>query len=160
DGLRWTPPEQWHLTLAFLAAVPERRTEDLLRRLERAAARRPPLELAMAGGGCFPRPSAARVLWAGLEPGEAVTGLGRLATGVRAAAERAGAEPDHGRFRAHLTLARRNVPADLTRWVEALAGYRGPSWRAGAVELVRSELGRGESGRPRHVVVRSFPLTG
>jgi 2'-5' RNA ligase len=36
--LRWTLPEQWHLTLAFLAEVPDRRYDDLLARLERAAA--------------------------------------------------------------------------------------------------------------------------
>ena len=51
---RWTRPEGWHLTLAFMASVPERRLDDLLERLERAGRRRRPFTLSLAGGGAFP----------------------------------------------------------------------------------------------------------
>ena len=37
---RWTLPEQWHLTLAFMPDVEERRLDDLVERLARAANRR------------------------------------------------------------------------------------------------------------------------
>ena len=42
--LRWTVPEQWHLTLAFLPEVAERHEDELLERLARAARRRQPLQ--------------------------------------------------------------------------------------------------------------------
>src|SRR3954451_24125541 len=51
---RWVQPDQVHVTLAFLAEVPDRKLDDLVERLERAAARRTAFETAVAGGGAFP----------------------------------------------------------------------------------------------------------
>ena len=48
-GLRWTRPEQWHVTLAFLAEVDDRAREALTPRLERVAHRHAPPTLALAG---------------------------------------------------------------------------------------------------------------
>ena len=134
-GLRWIPPERWHLTLAFLGEVEERRLPDLTDRLLRAAARHPPLALRFAGGGRFGR----QVLWAGV--GGDVAVLGRLADSVTAAARRARLDVDDRPYRPHLTLARTRTPVDLRPLVPALAGYEGPEWTARRVELVRSRLG-------------------
>ena len=64
--LRWTSADQWHLTLAFMADVAPRHLDDLVERLGRAASRRTPFELALAGGGAFPNPGRAKVLYAGV----------------------------------------------------------------------------------------------
>jgi 2'-5' RNA ligase len=157
-NLRWSSPEQWHLTLAFLADVPERKLDDLQERLGRAASRRTVFGLSIAGGGAFPDVARARVLYAGLDVDDAVE-LDRLATGVRAAANRAGAAADGGRFRPHLTLARSRFPHDVTRWLRVLEAYRGPLWWADQIQLVSSQLGQGPHGRPLHQVVETFPLT-
>jgi len=155
-SLRWTRPEQWHVTLAFLAEVADRHTDELLERLERAAARRNQLVLRVAGAGAFPHAGHAKVLWAGLEhEGE---DLARLATGVRAAAAKSGIEVAGGRFRSHLTLARLGRPADVTRWLRVLDPYAGPSWQAREVALIVSHLGQGPNGRPRHEVRETFEL--
>jgi 2'-5' RNA ligase len=66
DGLRWTVPDQWHLTLAFMENVAERHLDDLVERLGRAAPRRTPFELGFAGGGAFPNAGRAKVLWLGV----------------------------------------------------------------------------------------------
>ena len=108
---RWSMRDQLHLTLAFLAEVPDRALDDLLDRLERAAKRRTPVPTAIAGGGAFPNVGRARVLWAGLdldEPGR--TELSRLATGARAAAVKAGLAVDGARFTPHVTVARLKHP--------------------------------------------------
>ena len=47
---RWSLPEQLHVTVAFLAAVPDRRVDDLVERLGRAAGRRTPVPTRIAGG--------------------------------------------------------------------------------------------------------------
>ncbi|GAA4346198.1 2'-5' RNA ligase family protein [Angustibacter luteus] len=157
--LRFVDRAQWHVTLAFLPDVPARCLDDLQDRLARAALRRNDFALAIAGGGAFPDVAAARVLYGSLDVPDGEE-LSRLATGTRAAASRAGAAPDGGRFRPHLTLARSRVSQDLTRWVRVLETFQGAVWWAQRIELVESRLGEGPGGRPVHEVVAGFPLGG
>jgi 2'-5' RNA ligase len=160
-SFRWTLPEQWHLTLAFMPVVADRHLDDLVERLARAGRRRTPFSLRAVGGGAFPNPARARVLWAGLETDEhARTELDRLATGTRAAATRAGADANGGRFKAHLTLARLGRPAEVSNWVRLLDAYDGPEWTVEEFALIESHLGEGPRRRPRHVVVETFALGG
>jgi 2'-5' RNA ligase len=165
-ALRWSAPDQWHLTLAFMASVPDRHLDGLLERLEHAAARRTPFRLALAGGGAFPDPARAKVLYAAVEaPGTGDgtgdgTELERLARGARAAAATAGTEVDGTRFHPHVTLARAGRPTQVTRWLRVLDAYRGPAWLVEEVVLVGSHLGEGPRGRPRHEEVAAFPLGG
>jgi len=156
--MRWVDSEQWHLTLSFLASVPERALDGLEERLERAARRRRAFDCRMRGGGVFPDVTRARVLWVGVEEADDGAHLARLAEGVRASCNRAGATPEGGKFRAHLTLARFRLPQDATRWVRVAETYTGPWWRAEEIQLIESRLGQGRGGRPRHDVVASFPL--
>ena len=85
-------------------------------------------------------------------------GARRLATGARAAANKAGAEAGGGRFHPHVTLARIGRPFDVTKWVRVLDAYRGPTWTADTVSLVESHLGEGPRNRPRYDVVGRFPM--
>ena len=156
---RWTSAEQIHVTLAFLAEVPDRRLDDLVERLGRAARRRTPVTTRIAGGGAFPHPAGARVLWAGLgldEQGRSE--VGRMATGARAAATKAGVAVDGQRFRPHLTVARIGRPTEVTAWVRLLDGYQGPEWSTTTTSLVASHLGEGPRNRPRHEVVEQFSV--
>lgn len=158
SGFRWTVPDQWHVTLAFMPRVVDRSLDDLLARLERAARRRTSFSVSIAGGGAFPNAGRAKVLYAGLDVGDAEE-LRRLATGARAAANKAGAEVEGGaRFHPHVTLARIGRPLDVTRWIRVLDAYRGPTWDATEVSLVESHLGEGPRRRPRYEVIESFPL--
>ncbi len=138
-GFRWTTPEQWHLTLAFMSDVAERRIDDLVDRLTRAAARRRPFSVEVTGGGAFPNVDEAKVIFAGVETDSVE--LGRLATGARAAVGRAGAEVAGGRFRPHVTIARTGRPG------------RGHPMGPGARQLPRPEVA-GRRDRPRRVVPR------
>lgn len=154
---RWTRPEGWHLTLAFMAQVPDRSVDELLERLTRAGGRRKPFTLRLAGGGAFPNPARAKVLYARLAVSDEEE-LDRLATGARAAANKAGAEAQGGRFRPHLTLARIRRPLDVTKWLRVLDAYRGPTWTADEIGLVESHLGEGPRNRPRYEVRETFRL--
>jgi RNA 2',3'-cyclic 3'-phosphodiesterase len=155
--LRWTLPDQWHLTLAFLAEVPDRAVDDLVARLTRAAAKRSAQEACLTGGGAFPHPDRAKVLWAGVELADPV-GLGQLATGCRAAAAKAGIAVTGERFRPHLTLARTRRPVSATRWIRILEAYRGPRFTIAETALVASHLGEGPRKRPRYEVLERFAL--
>jgi RNA 2',3'-cyclic 3'-phosphodiesterase len=155
--LRWAATEQWHLTLAFMADVAPRHLDELVERLGRAAARRTPFAVTLAGGGAFPHAGRAKVLYAGVEVSDPEE-LRRLAVGARAAANKAGADADGGRFKAHLTLARSGRPFEATRWLRVLEAYRGPTWPVHAMTLVESHLGEGPRKRPRYEVVETFSL--
>src|SRR6476620_11856972 len=65
--LRWTDPDQWHVTLAFMADVPERAIERLLEEAEEATSRREPMTLRFRGAGAFPEVYDAKVLWTGVD---------------------------------------------------------------------------------------------
>lgn len=156
-GFRWTVPEQWHVTLAFLAEVPDRRYDDLTERLAAAAAKRSAIAARVVGAGAFPDPARAKVLWAGLET-EEPDELDLLANGCRTAAATAGIEVAGERFRPHLTLARTGHPVEATRWLRVGATYRGPAYRIEEVALVASHLGEGPRRRPRYEVLEHFRL--
>lgn len=159
---RWADPEGWHLTLAFMERVPDRVLDELLERLGATAARRTPFRLRLRGGGAFPDPSRAKVLYAAVaaeRSGDAVpVELDRLAVGARSAASTSGAAPDGSTFRPHLTLARMNRPVEATRWLRVLSAYEGPSWPVDEIELVESHLGEGRGGRPRYETRAVLPL--
>ena len=158
-AFRWASPDQWHLTLAFSAEVPDRSLDDLDDRLTRAAHRRRPFDLRVAGGGAFPHADRARVLYARLTTYDvAAAELDRLAAGCRAALSRAGARVEGQRFRPHLTLGRLGHPDNVTSWVRLLDAYEGPAWHVDEISLVASHLGEGPRRRPRHEVVGCYPL--
>ena len=154
--LRWADRDQWHVTLAFLGAVAERRLDDLTEAISVSAGRREPPLVRLAGAGTFPNPYAARVLWAGAEALEG--DLIEVGTGIRTACSSVGATPDGTRLRPHVTLARFGRPTEATRWIRALDPYQSPSWRARHVSLVESHLGEGRGRRPRYEVLAEMPL--
>jgi RNA 2',3'-cyclic 3'-phosphodiesterase len=158
---RWATVEQFHVTLAFLADVPDAKLDDLVERLGRAGSRRHRFAATVAGGGAFPNAGRARVLWAGLDlDDDGRTELSRMATGARAAANRAGVPVDGQRFRPHISLARLGRPQEVTSWVRLLDAYRGPTWTVDRLTLLASYLGEGPRGRPRYEVVEEFGLSG
>lgn len=157
---RWALSEQFHITLAFLAAVADRHLDELVERLARAGSRRTSFETRIAGGGAFPNAGRARVIWAGLDLDDhGATELQRLATGARAAASRTGIPVDGQRFRAHITIARLGRPAEVSNWVRLLDSYSGPTWTADRFELVASHLGEGPGRRPRYETIAEVPLS-
>ena len=160
DGLRWTVPEQWHVTLAFFGDVAERHVDDLVERLGRAATRRTAVDLRITGAGAFPNPGRAKVVYAGVDAAGRDEELRRMATGARAAGSKSGAGGDGGRFHPHVTLARSGRPIEATRWIRVLNPYSGPAWTATEMSLVESHLGEGPRRRPRYEVVESFAFGG
>jgi 2'-5' RNA ligase len=151
-ALRWTRPEQWHLTLAFLGEVDDESGAELARRLARAAARANPLALSLGSAGRFGN----RVLWTRVR-GD-TEALRRLAEAVRAAARRARLPVEDRPYRPHLTLARARTEVDLRPIVASLAEFASSTWTAERLHLVRSELGAGPDGTARYVSQASWPL--
>lgn len=144
--VRWSLPEQMHLTLQFLGDTDPAQVPAIAAALGQAAGASPPLRLRLAGLGAFPNTRQPSVVWAGVA-GDVpaleglAAGLGRELAGLGIAQER---RP----FRAHLTLGRARreaVPPEIARIGAALATIPGPTqveWQAEALALFRSQLSR------------------
>jgi 2'-5' RNA ligase len=152
--LRWTKPESWHITLAFLGEVEEAAADRLAPQLASAAARHAGLGLSTAGGGAFPSVRRASVLWTGIQGDREA--LRDVAASVSASARQAGApSPEEGRrFRPHITLARVREPGDLGPVIARLKDYVGAPWQADAIHLIRSHVGP----QPWYESLGSWPL--
>jgi len=107
--LRWSRPEQRHLTVKFFGAVPD--AESLAAFVAESVLPRAPFPLSLGGGGAFPNARRASVLWLGVRQGS--DALGELAAPF---------VDDDRPFRAHLTLARVSKARDLRAAVAALDG--------------------------------------
>lgn len=148
-GLRWSDAESWHVTLAFLGAVPAADVARLTHALEAAGREQEAPELRTGDVGGFPSTSRARVAWYGVS--DPAGRLRSLAKAVR----RSLTLPETAPFRGHVTLGRaRSAPVDLRRWVASARPPEG-TLVVDRVELMRSHLGRGPA---RYEVLASMPL--
>lgn len=154
ETLRWTRPEGWHLTLAFLGDTPHHFVEAVVDRVRDAVATRPlPDLLSLDRPGRFGE----RVLWLGVadEPSGAVAELGATIQ-HRLAAD--GLPISRQAVVAHITLARARRGGRVTdATVAALANDELPQgrWRPDAVHVMASELGQGPAIYP--TVARVVP---
>ena len=146
-GLRWTPPEQWHVTLRFFGPVDAEQVEAALRGVAEAARAEPPAPARLGPEvGRFGR----RVLHV------PVAGLESLAAAVVARTVDVGRPPDPRPFTGHLTLARNRGRATLA---DLAGGGVEARWQVHEVAVMASVAQ--EAGTPnRYETVATFPLTG
>ncbi len=155
-SVRLAPPEQWHITLAFLGEVPEPKVDRAklaVQRAVEAVGAAPAVRI--AGGGTFGR-GRFTTLWAGLR-GDTDT-LASLARATRRELKAARLPYDAKRFRPHMTIARpgdRVTADELAGDLAALERHEGPLWTVSSTRLVRSHLGP----RPTYEPLAEVALT-
>jgi 2'-5' RNA ligase len=152
DGWRWTDPDGWHMTLAFLGATDPARVPVVGRALTGVAGSARPFDLVTGGLGAFPSRGPRRVLWYGSADPDGR--LHRLARACQSAAGLASVE----RFRAHLTLARarERFGADASAYLSA-GDAPGGRLAVDRLVLYRSHTGQGPA---RYEELLVAPLTG
>lgn len=112
SSLRWTKPEQMHLTLVFIGEADEMLSAKLIVAMQKPAAQ-PAFDLAFERIGIFPARGAPRILWLGVTDGSAEVGV--LQREIADRVERLGVKLEQRPFHPHLTLA---------RWRDARPGDR------------------------------------
>lgn len=156
DEIRWVPPENVHLTLQFLGAVPEERVPAIEKVIRAAAAAARPLSLEVKGAGGFPNARRPRVVWAGLA-GD-VAPLATLAADLGRRLAPLGFPPEDRPFSAHLTLGRaregRGAPG-IAGALASVAETAGAPWRATELILFESHL---SPKGPRYEALAHAPL--
>jgi 2'-5' RNA ligase len=107
--IRWTPVEQWHLTLVFFGDVFASELEKIQSALTEACKGQKSFELKLGDFGAFPDWKKPKVLWIGLN-GE-IPKLLQLQTNIASAVHNWIQKPEGRPFQAHLTVGRiKNVP--------------------------------------------------
>jgi 2'-5' RNA ligase len=151
--VRWTNPDQIHLTLKFLGNVPAGSVEAVKQSLAEACARIRPFHLRAKGIGFFPDSRSPRVIWVGFEGGE--NGLADLQSRVEKSLSPFAEKPGAEKFLAHATLGRfqkfrRHKTEKLLPHALSFAGHVFGDWRVEEVGLFRSEL---SPAGARHVLL-------
>lgn len=139
-GISWVPPENLHVSMAFLGEVFPDAARLLCLALEEAAGATAVFRAEVVGVGCFGPPSHPRVIWAGVQGGSALAGLHvRVARGVTGCGIALDARPFHG----HITLGRvktAHLPVCLLHRLGELQQEVFGNVRVGSVDLMRSTL--------------------
>jgi 2'-5' RNA ligase len=152
---KWSRTESLHLTLSFLGHLPSELLDEVRSALAAVSAGRAPFPIRMRGAGVFGRGARARVLWLGVEGGEALASLHAAIVRELGAIGHREDRPYHP----HLTLARSRDPRGSRALIDAqglLASLDLGSFVAREFVLYRSELGPGGS---RYTPLATFPLS-
>ncbi len=151
DGLRWSSPESWHITLQFLGATTELQYGCLVERLGSVIA--PPVPIRIEGLGFFDR---AGVFFVGVPVSPALT---TLQQNVIIATSHCGFVPEDRAYHPHVTLARQKGQSggirNLKSRIAALSGQPFPAFSAREFLLYESFLGPSGS---RYEIRARFPL--
>jgi len=142
--IKWSPPENLHITTKFIGEWPAERLEELSGALG-GLPDRAPIDIAVRGLGWFPNPHAPRVFWAAVKAGPELAALARETEDALAPL---GVAVESRGFSPHLTLARIKEPAPLGGLRQAIAALSSDefgSFTADRFYLYRSERGPGGS---------------
>ncbi len=154
--VKWTPPENLHVTLVFLGDTKEEQLTNLKAALKMAAHDADPFKLEVGGLGAFPKPQKPKTLFMGLLAGrENVESLFQKMTGPLV---NAGFKMEDRMFQPHLTLGRLREeplpPADWERLKKAAPATLG-TFSVAQLHLMESRLTPGGS---IYKVIESYPL--
>jgi 2'-5' RNA ligase len=140
-AIRWTRPEQVHLTLSFLGPIETARIPKIEAALMAACEGHPAFQVRLAGVGRFPSRKRPRIVWAGLAGG--LQPLENLKKALDAAFLVCGCAGEEHPFRPHLTIGRvaELNAAGRKQWADALAREQDRDfggWRMERVDLMQS----------------------
>ena len=102
--IKWIDPLQIHITLRFLGYIAPEDIPTLQTAVEQACLSTSPFILKSGQLGCFPRPSAPRVLWLGIL--DVQNALAPLEKRIASSTATIGQKPEDRPFHPHLTIGR------------------------------------------------------
>lgn len=159
QGVAWTNPQGFHVTLKFLGNISPDLVGRVMGSLTAPAAAANSFHLGLAGLGMFPNSKRPRVLWAGLN-GD-LAGLSALYLAVGQSLTTLGFAPEDRLFSPHITLGRVKRGASvgllskISGSVTAAPQPHAHSWQVESVCLFRTDL---HPSGAEHTVIGSWPL--
>lgn len=146
--IRWSKPENLHITTKFLGEVPPERLAAVVAALQGMASTGP-IPIEVRGIGWFPNPHSPRVLFAGIQAPE---WLGQLHIRTDEALGALGVPAETKPFRPHLTVARMEAKTEVANLRQAI--FHLPGNQFGAFTAERFHLYESLTGGAGSVYTR------
>ncbi len=141
EGVRWVGSDGLHLTLKFLGEIDQAGIEPVKAAMDRAAADTGSIKIIYGGGGVFPSPKKARVLWIGLKKG--ADQVQNLAENLDQILAKHGFKTEKRKFHPHLTIGRLRRPVHekiIRRFLEEESNFQTSMLEAKQAVLFQSTL--------------------
>lgn len=152
-NIRWTKPENIHLTLKFLGDIPDENVSSIVAVLRSDAVSVQQFKVSVKGIGFFPNAKRPRIIWAGVDEG--AKELSSLAKEIEEKMIKAGIGKEKWPFTPHATIGRvrigRKVKLDMQQSFEV------SSFDVKSFKLMKSVL---TSSGPEYEVIESFIVEG
>jgi RNA 2',3'-cyclic 3'-phosphodiesterase len=103
ESIKWTNPDNIHITLAFLGDTEEKKIGFISTMLNRKCEGFDKFNLIIKGSGIFKSLKDPRIIWTGIEPSEKLDQLERL---IKSGLPEAGINIEDHTFKPHLTIGR------------------------------------------------------
>lgn len=149
DKLRLSPPENLHITLAFLGALPSSQLDETKLLGVSVGRKHSPLELSCRGAGHFKNS-----IWVGIAD---TPELGALASSFKQAGSLLGMPKDPKPFQAHITVAR-FAPAGRQKFLPIIEKFSEQHWLDFTARKAYLYLSETRQEGPRYSILKSFAL--
>jgi len=149
--LRWTHPENYHVSLVFLGETPDEQIPAIEQRLVETAQNHSPFSLKIRGISGFPEPSHARVIYIGVQRSQSILNLQSALEKVLLPSS----APDES-YSPHLTIARLRNPKSCRDLLSPFQHVDLGKQAVTAIGLFQSILA---DGFPLYKTVFETPLT-
>jgi 2'-5' RNA ligase len=149
--VKWTEPENLHVTLIFLGEVPDTELHAICRLVSDGVAGTGPFSLSVQAVGCFPHVRRPRVVWVGV--GAGTQELVKIHDDLEAPLFDLGYRTEDRKYTPHITLGRVKSagPTDkLTAAIQKNAGWQGGEQVVSEIHIMGSEL---TPNGPRYTVL-------
>lgn len=121
--VKWVQPQNIHLTLKFLGEIDEKKAEKISQILQEVAKNNPVYSIRLTTLGAFPKMKSPRVIWAGMDKGEAETQ--KIAALLEEKIAKVGIPKEGRAFSCHITLGRTRSNLNLDKLVSELENWAG-----------------------------------
>lgn len=153
--IRWTKPENVHLTLKFIGEVPEEKYTRIEQALTTNDFNIGAFDLELVGCGKFGRGSDLNIFWIGAKKNEPIE---RLYQGIEAVLQKIGIPKEKRAFTPHLTVGRNKKRFNfkpIFELIEEKAATPIAGLRVSAFQVFKSDL---YSSGPVYTILKEIPI--
>ncbi|OGX17104.1 MAG: 2'-5' RNA ligase [Omnitrophica WOR_2 bacterium RBG_13_44_8b] len=121
--VKWVAPENIHLTLKFLGEIDDKKSESIINITNDIASHENPFQARISSIGAFPKMSALRVIWVGIDKGDEETR--KIALELENLIAKLGIPKEDRPFSSHITIGRTRSAINRERLVQELNKFGG-----------------------------------